>query len=702
MVDRIRRFVEAAGLPEVRKRVTLRQLTPEGTSVAPHAALCLLGETAYVVRVTQANQGDAWELSDSMGLRYERGRFRDRFSEHGKVFETGLGDGKKARQILALSRIYRSPQTHFRALPRHRQMEPPTEEAEAWLQRFLFPEELLLAWLSTTSQARSPSIHAELYDAPGHFLMTNERSALVSLSDLGETQIRALPSAPLRLERLGQRACVRVGSEQWFVEGKSARLHEEIAHVNGLSQPERLRELVRLNFNPARASSSNPALRELEDSVELAEQMLEHHEPEWACALLESFADAPEDRIRFLDPPTAEESLQTRCYEVLARARGTALAPDASSLVKLVQLRPFERARAERLALFATEELKDRAVRIAALLLPGGVLSSAPSVLTRPAAPLETAAILSCIRHPLVGRSADMLRALQNLVAKLPTPDGAQLTDFCQGLSGEGFADAELALRDAELALGIPKLAAFVSRGDRAVGIRAFEAAPPFILLGGAHLEPENPCFLSPAELRFALGAELGHLRLGHARLTTSEFWSGALWKTGQSVELLLSFLPALKGWHVAHRLQATVAKLPPGVLNGLARRARESGRVLRARQPAGANLSPLNEELSGITRMFQLSADRAGLLVCRDPGAAVRSMLRIREDSLPLLARLEKESLTEVFALDGSDRRMRDFGLRIGALIAFYLSEQYAHACSPGITREYGCEKPGTRAGPD
>ncbi len=702
MPDRIRRFVEAAGLAELRKRVALRQVASEGTSVAPHAALCLLGEMAYVVRVTQANLGEAWEISDAVGLRYERGRFRDRFSEHGKVFETGLRDGKKARQILALSRIYRNPQTHFRALPRHRQMEPLTEEAVAWLQRFLFPEELLLAWLSTTSQALSPSIDPELCDAPGHFLMTNERSVLVSLSDLGEAQVRPLPVAPLRLERLGPRTCVRVGSEQWFVEGKSARLHQEIAHVNGLSQPERLRELVRLNFNPARANSSNPALRELEDSVELAEQMLEHHEPEWACALLDPVATSPEDRLGFLDPPAADEIVQTRCYEVLAQARGTELSPDASSLVRLVQLRPFDPARAERLALFATGELKERAVRIAGLLRPGGVLSYGPSVLAPPATPSEAAAILACIRHPLVGRSADVLRALQNLVAKLPTPDGAQLTDFCQGLSGEGFATAELALRDAELALGIPKLAAFVSRGDRAMGIRAFEAAPPFILLGGAHLEPQNPCFLSPAELRFALGAELGHLRLGHARLTTSEFWSGALLKTGQSIELLLSFLPALKGWHVAHRFQQTVAKLPPGFLNRLAQRATQHGRVLQARQPEGANLSPLNEELIGIARMFQLSADRAGLLVCRDPGAAVRSMFRVREDSLPLLARLEKESLTEVFAADASDRRMRDFGLRIGALIAFYLSEQYAQACSPGITREYGFEKPETQARPD
>lgn len=702
MKDAIRSFVEAAGLPELRKHVGLRQLAREGTSVASDAALCLLGDRAYVVMVARANQGTAWEISETIGLRYERGRFRDRFSEHGILFETGLGDGKKARQILALSRFYRQPQTHFRVLPQRRQIEPLTQEAEAWLQRFLAPEEALLAWLSTTSQARSPSVHAELSDAPGYFLMTHERSALVSLSDLGEAQIRPLPIAPLRLERQGPRTCVRVGAEQWFVEGKSARLHEELAHVNGLSRPERLRELARLNFNPVSASPSNPELTELENTLELAEQMLEHHEPEWACMLLEPFATAPEDRIRFLDPPTAEEALQTRCYEILAQARGTPSAPDAPSLVKLVQLRPFDRARAERLALFATPELQERALRIAALLRPGGVLSSAPSLPAQPAAPFDPGVILECIRHPLVGRSADMLGALQKLVSKVPTPDGAQLTDFCQGLSGERFAAAECALRDAELALGMPKLAAFVSSGDKAVGIRAFEARPPIVLIGSAHFEPQNLCFMHPAELRFALGAELGHLRLGHARLTTSEFWSGALSKTGQSVELLLNVLPALKGWHVAHRLQQTVAKLPPGALQGFARRASQAGRALRARPPQRANLSPLNEQLNRIARMFQLSADRAGLLVCRDPAAAVRSMLRVREDSLPLLARLEVESLTEVFAAKSSDSRIRDFGLRIGALIAFYLSEQYARACSPGIKREYGCEKPGTRAGPD
>src|SRR5690606_10572073 len=113
---------------------------------------------------------------------------------------------------------------------------------------------------------------------------------------------------------------------------------------------------------------------------------------------------------------------------------------------------------------------------------------------------------------------------------------------------------AAAALADASLVLGVKGVAAYISHGDKAVGVRGYDGAPPFLVIGGRHLEPKSDFFLHPWELRFAVASEVAHLRFQHARVTTSDVWSGALEKGRLGVDLLLGMIPVLRGVDVIDR----------------------------------------------------------------------------------------------------------------------------------------------------
>jgi hypothetical protein len=81
----------------------------------------------------------------------------------------------------------------------------------------------------------------------------------------------------------------------------------------------------------------------------------------------------------------------------------------------------------------------------------------------------------------------------------------------------------------------------------------------------------------------------------------------------------------------------------------------------------------------------MQLSADRAGLVVCGDPRAAIRAMFMVHPAYLSLWPLVGSHGLRttvtrELRQDDERERkRLEDLAVRVAALLSFYLSDEYA-----------------------
>jgi hypothetical protein len=259
------------------------------------------------------------------------------------------------------------------------------------------------------------------------------------------------------------------------------------------------------------------------------------------------------------------------------------------------------------------------------------------------------------------------------------------LRDYCEELSSGRHAAAARALSDAARMLGVVHVEGYISRGAKAIGLRAYEDEPGFVLIGGRHLDREDAYAMSEAELRFAIAAEVAHLRYGHTRVTSSEVWAGALNKSRQGLDLALGVIPALRGFHFAERLHRLTSKLPPETLRGLLGSIAESAEFLAglgnsAARSGQAVLSRVDEELVAAHRVVQLTADRAGLVLSGNLRAALRAMILVRSDYGELALAMSKDGLDALLSQRAADGRIAHQGLavRVAALLGFYLSEEY------------------------
>jgi hypothetical protein len=370
---------------------------------------------------------------------------------------------------------------------------------------------------------------------------------------------------------------------------------------------------------------------------------------------------------------------------VLARARGEGDDVELGTLAELSRLQPLVLERVRALSLRDRGELGQRAAQVAAVLTRGGIARDNAEARAMRVRPLPSELITGELKHPLARGDSAFIGKLQALLALVPSPDPAHLRDYCEKLSPAGYAAAAQAVEQATLALGVTGVEAYVSRGSKAIGVRAYEHAPPFVLIGGRHLDAGDPLFLTPPELLFALATEIAHVRFGHTRVTQSEVWAGTLSKTKEGLEVLLSVLPALKGLRFAERAHRLAGRLP---LSWMLERATRLATRLQAdtahqSSPTGNDhvLSRINEELVAAHRLMQLTADRAGLLLAGDVRAAVRAMLLVRKDYTELLDAMEQRGMGDVLGQKNTRGEMahQHLAVRMAALFAFFLSDEFA-----------------------
>ncbi|MBK7581048.1 MAG: hypothetical protein IPI67_12645 [Myxococcales bacterium] len=482
------------------------------------------------------------------------------------------------------------------------------------------------------------------------------------------TDFRLSPEAAVHLNdslrRRGSRA------EPWALE-----LHERLHS-----------RLTELRQDPKRLARAD---------VELAEHLIESGQRERARDLLEArLLVLPSEELLDLLPSqdtdltagAGGQVLRIRVFELLAEARRTPEGPCPRAVAELARLQPLVHTRVEALAQRATGQLAERAARVLSVLAPGGLERHDLPIGEDPA-PLSQTLLADVLPHPAAREDSVVLGRIQSLLAAVPEPDHGTLLEYVEPISVSRRPVPARALMRAARLLGVQHMEGFISRGKKGIGLRSYEGPPAFVLVGGRHLEDDPDYGMSEAELQFAVAAEVAHVAFGHARVTSSEVWRGLFERSREGFDLLLGVLPLFRSYRFAEKAFQILQKVPTSTIQRVVGGASAVRKRLASRPDLGVPhesddvLSAMHEDLVATARVMQLTADRAGLVACRNLAAALRAILLVRPDHKQELALAEQDGALAVLRERSADGHLahQDLAVRIAALVSFYLSDDYA-----------------------
>lgn len=463
--------------------------------------------------------------------------------------------------------------------------------------------------------------------------------------------------------------------------------------IQGLRTLDRAQAALALELHArlhATAAADEPSI---EADHRLAEHMLEVEAPQQAAAVLRSTLErlpsagvyelvAPQREDAKTDTEDERAALGGRLARIATLELLVAATPGPDTARWLRELAALEPLNPRRFVDLA-EHLEDhpeptdldlwaRAKAVARLLTePGAFCEDEPSLSPEVRA-LQRQEIDERLRHP-EARDGGLMGKLQTMLAKVSIPDGSAIKAYCERVQFKAHPELDAAITAATVVLGAPSMLAYVSRGEKSIGMRAYEGDLPFLVVGGDHLDGDADAYLPPAALHFAVGAELAHLRLAHSRVTSAEVWAGGLELGVEGLGVVFAAAPLL-----AKVYNTTLGKVLGTLGKPIVDRVRGS---LRANEkPSRGSLSHEGSELVAAHRVMQFTADRAGLLLATSPTAAIRAMFAGHPASLAKWALVRRRPLAEVL-LRGEDASARDqlLAVRVAAMLAFFVSSDFA-----------------------
>lgn len=516
---------------------------------------------------------------------------------------------------------------------------------------------LARAWIRASSDG------GEEVESPMAVLLSDERG-------------RASLAAVLDLPEAGE--ALALWCDRWAVGGPAAEAL--VAQLRSQGEQTALAAL------PAHRWSHKLAIEGVQDVVliaqadaALASHAIEVGEIEEAAVLLEGrLASLPASSLDELIGPDDDAEAaavydahraRIRLLELLASATGGV--SRAEALAELARLAPLDGGRIDDARAAAEGDLAERLGLVRSLLRD---FPRSAAVTEKDAAPavraLPERLVDEVLRHPAT-REGEQLGQLQRLLSReVDLPDYEEVRAYGELAVDSRFPELLGAVADARVLLGVePGIEVFVKRVGSTVGLRVHEGPSPFLLVGLDHLDPKAPLHLRPAELRFRVGAEVAHLAFGHARLTARNLWDELFEHAPKFLDLLLDLAPLvpLKGvWAAGAQL---AGKLPL--------------QKLLPTRPSAASVAELNlawRDLLTACRLMQLTADRAGLLLCDDLLAATRGIFLSSRENLDDLALAERHGLVIALHRRGPGHTVlpTPLALRVAALWSFYLSEDW------------------------
>ena len=464
--------------------------------------------------------------------------------------------------------------------------------------------------------------------------------------------------------------------------------------------------------------------QEYESAKEIIEQRIEQLPSE---ELFDFLPDRDED---ITEIPGLQQ-IRIRLLELLDITKQKLNENNYDTVLSLAIYKPFELARIEELENFENKQILKCARAVKQLLSRQGLQTGTRSALPELArvSPLSNRD-LDLLRHPLT-RKGKTLGKLQGALAKTSTPDFNHMKKFCKKATTAGEQLIIDIVGQTCVALGLRVVPAYLSHGEKSVGVRAFEGDPNFILIGSKHVETGSDFFLSPLELTFAIVTELTHLKFKHSRVTSRAVIDGSLEKGMFAIETIATLVPFLKfipidkfiskrktyqivrsvvpmnllkkiysvkdgrqlmskvGKDIGPLLQTgsdSIKKIKKGIsvtteqVESIIHSKESDQKPFAVNEEVSEDISPSNDKLIVAHRVMQLTADRAGIVFCGDLIAAVRSTFLTSLAYQPELYIAQNNDL--VTCLKRCDEKgnyiLQDLAIRIGSLISFFLSDDY------------------------
>jgi len=430
--------------------------------------------------------------------------------------------------------------------------------------------------------------------------------------------------------------------------------------------------------------------------LDYCKHLIKCNEKKEAISILEKrLAELPDESLLDLLPSkntdltgkSSGQALKISVLELLANAHDKE--KSASTLLQLTMLQPLSIKRIEKLVEVSTSELQIRTKLIQQLLEPETISKNEKIYIDEKYNTLEFKNIENRLQHP-AARKGGSFSALQTWLATVKIPDFSMIKSYSEPLNTKNYPEINNIVTDIKVAFNLEGLETFISRGDKSVGITSFEATIPFLIIGGEHLNPESQYYLTLSEIKFAIGLELAHLYFKHSRITSTDVWRGTMEKSIFVVDALLSVLPVVgilgKSFGYFEKLKSFASLLQKSekltnitsksqiVLNSTNQAVNVYKNVIKK-----DNIEK-EQEFLAISRLMQLTADRAGLLFCGDIKSALRAIFLTAKKNAVELPTIERYGLEKFILKQDSEENFvnQEISLRIANLFSFYLSDDY------------------------
>ncbi len=370
----------------------------------------------------------------------------------------------------------------------------------------------------------------------------------------------------------------------------------------------------------------------------------------------------------------------------------------ADFIRKAAILQPLSQERIYELSTVADNTLSTKARKVLEIIKGGNLIpDTSIEEVKYKAVSLD---LVEKIKHPVYSKKGNLSK-FSKWLSSYKTPDFSTMKDLAEKFSPQKHKEIADIIADILRVFNIPNLEIFIAHGDQSVGITAYEATTPFLIIGAEHINPDSAYFLTHKEMTFAIAQEIAFIYFKFARITSSDIWRGAMEKGNFVVDTLMDIIPfigsisnvlkkATKVKQVANFMDKN-SKISSILTKGqqIDKIANKSqGILVIASDMLGSLSSTKNnkketqklDEIIAISRMMQLTADRAGLLFCNNPASAVRSVFLTSKNLYDQLPTIQKYGLNS-FLLKKDEKENfvnLNFAVRFASMFSFWLSDDF------------------------